>query len=481
MGAGAPTRRADRGRLRFVIAIAGALLLAGGPGAPRAAAQLDPVNEPETAKAPPEVKDEKPAVDATPPTDANKDEWYSIHGQATVVSQGNWKFTSPYVGPNSLLPLLNYRTTNTDTLYLDARPWQGTEIVFNPEVSGGRGLSNTLGMAGFPNGEATRVGAVQPTPYVARLFVRQTIGLDGDVERIESAPNQLAGVRDIDRITFTAGKMSATDFFDDNRYSHDPRTQFLNWSLMFDGAWDYPANTRGYTYGVSMDFNTRYFAFRYGIFAEPAEANGADFDPHILNANGQIVEFEERYEIGGRLGKIREWAFLNHAHMGNYREALAEMPVDPDITKTRAYRYKYGFGTSIEQELATNLGVFLRAGWNDGQSESWAFTEIDQTVATGLDVKGALWSRPKDDAGLAFVVNGLSDAHRDYLAAGGIGFIIGDGRLNYAHEEIVELFYNWVPRDWLILTADMQGVNNPAYNHDRGPVAIFGIRMHMAF
>ncbi len=472
---------ANRSRLRFLAVIAGALLLAGGPVGLRAVAQSEPTPDQQGATNPPRSKDDTPEAAAAPPADATKDEWYSIHGQATVVSQGNWKFTSPYVGPNSLLPLLNYRTTNTDTLYLDARPWQGTEVIFNPEVSGGRGLSNTLGMAGFPNGEATRVGEIQPTPYVARLFLRQTFGLDGDVEQVEAGPNQLAGVRDIDRVTFTAGKMAATDTFDDNRYSHDPRTQFLNWSLMYDGAWDYPANVRGYTYGATVDFNTRYLAFRYGVFGEPREANGSAIDPHILNANGQIAELEERYEIGGHPGKIREWAYLNHAHMGNYREALAEMPVDPDITKTRAYRYKYGFGTSVEQELATNLGLFVRAGWNDGQSESWAFTEIDQTAAAGLSVKGALWSRPKDEAGLAFVVNGLSDAHRDYLAAGGIGFIIGDGQLNYAHEEIVELYYNWVPREWLIVSADFQGVENPAYNHDRGPVAIFGIRVHMAF
>jgi high affinity Mn2+ porin len=457
-----------------------ALLLAG-VEPPRAVAQPPPMPDQQGAKNPSDSKDEKPEAAAAPPAEAAKEEWYSIHGQATVVAQGNWKFTSPYVGPNSFLPLLNYRTTNTDTLYLDARPWQGAEVVFNPEVSGGRGLSNTLGIAGFPNGEATRVGAVQPTPYVARLFLRQTFGLDGDMERVEPGPNVLAGFRDIDRITVTIGKMSATDFFDDNRYSHDPRTQFLNWSLMYDGAWDYPANTRGYTYGGAVDFNTRYLAFRYGVFAEPAEANGAEFDPHFLKANGQIAEVEERYDLGGHPGKVREWAFLNHAHMGNYRESLAQMPVNPDITQTRAYRFKYGFGVNVEQELATNLGIFLRAGWNDGQSESWAFTEIDQSVSTGLNLKGALWSRPKDEVGLAFVVNGLSDAHRDYLAAGGIGFIIGDGRLNYAHEEIVELYYNWVPKEWLIISADFQAVNNPAYNHDRGPVAIFGIRMHMAF
>jgi high affinity Mn2+ porin len=463
----------------FIVAVAVGFVLAAGVLCPRAVAQTEPNQTTDASKNPPEAKDAKPQGDAGP--DANKEEWYSIHGQATVVPQGNWKFTSPYVGTNSLLPLLNYRTTSTDTLYFDVRPWQGTEVIFNPEVSGGRGLSDTLGVAGFPNGEATRVGALQPTPYIARLFVRQTYGLDGDVERIEAGPNQLAGFRDIDRITFTFGKMAATDGFDDNRYSHDPRTQFLNWSLMYTGAWDYPANTRGYNYGATAEFNTRYLAVRYGIFGEPTVANGSDIDPHFVKANGQIFEVEERYELGGHPGKIREWAFLNHAHMGNYRDAIAEMPVNPDITQTRAYRFKYGFGMNVEQELATNLGVFLRAGWNDGQSESWAFTEIDQTVATGVNLKGALWSRPKDEAGLALVINGISDAHRDYLAAGGVGFIIGDGRLNYGLEEIAELYYNWVPRDWLTIAADLQGVNNPAYNRDRGPVAIFGIRVHLAF
>jgi high affinity Mn2+ porin len=446
-----------------------------------------PASADEPPSPPAEAKDVTPA--GAPAPEAEKDEWYSIHGQATVVSQGNWKFRSPYVGPattpyvgaNSFLPLLNYRTTNTDTLFFDARPWTGGEIVFNPEVSGGRGLSDTTGIAGFPNGEAVRVGAIAPTPYVARLFLRQTFGLDGDMERTEAAANQLAGWRDVDRVTVTVGKMSATDLFDDNRYSHDPRTQFLNWALMYNGAWDYPANTRGYTYGAVIDFNTRFLAARYGIFGEPTEANGAEIDPHILKANGQILEVDERYYLGDHPGVIRQWAFANHAHMGNYREALAEMPVSPDITQTGAYRFKYGFGFNVEQELATDLGWFLKAGWNDGQSESWAFTEIDRSVATGLCLKGTAWSRPKDEVGLAYVVNGLSDAHRDYLAAGGLGFIIGDGRLNYGHEQIVELYYNWLPKEWLLLTADFQAVDNPAYNRDRGPIAIFGIRMHLAF
>jgi high affinity Mn2+ porin len=436
--------------------------------APNAETKKDASEKPETK---PEDKDKEKA----------KDEWYSIHAQATVIGQGNFPFTSPYFGPNSLLPNLNYRTTETATLFLDRRLWRGAELVFDPEISGGRGLSSTLGMAGFPNGEATRVGAVAPTPYIARLFLRQTIGLDGDQERVEVGPNQLAGWRDMDRVTVSIGKMSALDLFDDNKYSHDPRTQFMNWSLMDNGAWDYPANTRGYTYGMMIEVNTRYLGFNYGFFTEPAEANGAAMDPNVLQAWGQAWEFEQRYTLGDRPGSIRELAFLNHAHMGSYRESLALMPVAPDITATRAYRFKYGFGLNLDQELLPNFGAFMRLGWNDGQTESWAFTEIDRTISFGLSLKGAMWRRPKDELAVALVANGLSDAHRDYLAAGGLGFIIGDGALNYGPERIVEMYYNFELREGMNVSFDLQGVNHPAYNRDRGPVAIMGIRCHMAY
>jgi high affinity Mn2+ porin len=410
-----------------------------------------------------------------------KEEWYSIHAQATVIGQGNWPFPSPYLGPNSLIPDLNYRTTATSTLYLDTRLWRGAELIFNPEMSGGTGLSHTLGIAGFPNGEATRIGAIAPTPYIARFLVRQTFGLDGDLERVEAGPNQLAGYRDMDRITISIGKMSATDALDDNRYSHDPRTQFLNWALMYNGVWDYPANTRGYTYGGTVEFDTRYLSFNYGLFGEPKVAQGQDIDPHILKAYGQAWEFEQRFTLGDHPGAIRELAFLNHAHMGNYREALALSPVAPDITQTRAYRFKYGFGLNVEQEFAKNLGGFLRMGWCDGQSESWAFTEIDRTIAFGLSLKGARWRRPKDEVGAALVFNGLSDAHRDYLASGGLGFQIGDGALNYGLEQILELYYNLELREGMNVSLDFQEVRNPAYNRDRGPVSIMAIRCHMAY
>jgi high affinity Mn2+ porin len=424
-------------------------------------------------------KDEKKDEDKE--KEAPKEQWWNVHAQSTLVPQGNWKFRSPYVGPNSLPPILAYRTTATGTLYLDTRVWEGGDIVFNPEFSGGTGLGNTLGLAGFPNGEATRVGQIAPTPYIARLLIRQTFGLGGEQEDVEDGPNQLAGKRDVDRLTFRIGKMSAQDIFDDNRYSHDPRTQFLNWSLMYNGAWDYPANTRGYNYGATVELNTKWRALRYGIFGEPAVANGADIDPRFLKANGNVFEWEERYEVADRPGKLRLLAYLNNAHMGNYRQALELSPQDPDITQTRRYRVKYGFGVNWEQELSEDLGVFARLGWNDGHTESWAFTEIDATAAFGWALRGRAWCREQDVLGLAFVINGLSGPHRDYLAAGGVGFIIGDGRLNYGPEQILEMYYAWELRKGIIVTFDFQGVNHPAYNADRGPVAIAAIRAHLEY
>jgi high affinity Mn2+ porin len=408
--------------------------------------------------------------------------WYSAHAQATVVTQAHDHFHSPYIGPNSLLPVEPSATSMTGTVFLDARLWEccgnSTELIFNPEIAGGRGLSGTTGIAGFPNGEITRVGVPEPTPYIARLFVRQTLGLGGEQENIEDSANQIAGKRDINRLTLTVGKFSATDLVDDNRYSHDPRTQFLPWSIMYNGAWDYPANVRGYTYGVGIDYNTRWWALRYGVFAEPKFANSAEIDPKIDDANGHVLEFEQRYTLCSHPGKLRLLAYLNHAHMGKYSEALAEMPVNPDVTLTRAYRIKYGFGLSWEQELSKDLGVFGRLGWDDGHSESWAFTAIDRLAEIGLLLGGRCWCRPNDQVGLAFDANGLAKIHHEYLAAGGLDFIIGDGRLRYGLEQILEAYYNLSVIKGINVTLDFQEVFNPAYNRDRGPVSILALRVH---
>jgi high affinity Mn2+ porin len=251
---------------------------------------------------------------------------------------------------------------------------------------------------------------------------------------------------------------------------------------MYNGAWDYPANTRGYTYGIAIDLNQKDWAWRIGTFAQPNVAQGHEFDPNFVKANGSVTEFEYRYDLDDeRPGKFRVLAFFNNAHMGNYTYALNSGIIPPDITASRAYRVKYGFGLNVEQKLADDLGGFARVGWGDGQTEAWAFTEIDRTVSAGLVWDGRSWSRPADQLGLAFVVNGLSGPHRDYLAAGGIGFQIGDGALNYAPEEIVEAFYNLQLRKGIVVGFDFQAVRNPAYNADRGPVAIGAIRAHFEY
>jgi high affinity Mn2+ porin len=409
--------------------------------------------------------------------------WYSAHAQATMVTESHDVFPSPYIGPNSLLPHDIAPTSLTATLFLDARLWQregySADLVFNPELAGGQGFSNVMGIAGFPNEEITRVGVPQPTPYIARLYLRQVWGLGGEQETMKDQLNQIAGKQDVDRFTLIVGKLPATDIADDNRYAHDARTQFLNWALTYNGAWDFPANVRGYTYGIALEYHTRDWTLNYGIFAEPEYANGAPLDPHFLKANGQVLELEERYQAGGRPGTVRVLGYLNLAHMGNYRQALAEMPVDPDVTQTRATRAKYGFGLNFDQEVSDDLGLFGRLGWDDGQEETWAFTEIDATASLGLVLRGTRWHRPGDRVGLAYVLNGLSDAHKDYLAAGGLGFIIGDGRLNYGLEQIMEMYYRFQILAGMGVGFDFQEIFNPAYNRDRGPVSVFSLVAHI--
>jgi high affinity Mn2+ porin len=359
--------------------------------------------------------------------------------------------------------------------------WEGTEIVFTPEVAGGAGLSNVFGMAGFPNGEMTKVGSVEPTPYISRLYVRQTWGLGGEQEKIAEAPNTVAATVDIDRVVLVAGRMAAPDLFDDNRYSDDPRSQFMNWSLMLNGAWDYAADTRGYVYGSGITLNRKDYAIRYALFAMPSSANGYNFDPKILLANSHNFEYQRNISVNDRPGHVHFLAYLNRAHMGSYSESLAEMPVNPDITATRAYRSKYGFGLSLDQELTDDLGIFSRLGWNNGQTESFVFTEIDRTASLGLSLQGNRWGRKNDNVGLAGVINGISGVHAAYLAAGGLGFQLGDGRLNYGYEEVIETYYRYQLRPGIHISVDFQEINNPGYNRDRGPVFVASGRFHFEF
>ena len=418
---------------------------------------------------------------------------WSLHLQNTDVVQGTTDFDSPYRGVNSVTPDQT-RETVTLTLFLARALWQGAEVAINPEYAQGQGLSRTHGVAGFPNGEATKAGSIPGKFDLERLFFSQVIGFGGEQEDVPDGLNRVAGKEDVSRLTLVAGKFAASDYFDDNSYNHDDRSQFLNWSIWESGAWDYPADAKGYTYGLAAEFNQKFWAVRYGALALPRVANGIAMASNISQTLGQVVEGEGRYTLfGGQPGKARLLGFANHAHMGLYSAALKEERADPslgapDIIQSRAYRWKYGGALNLEQAFTDDLGAFLRLSFNDGRTETWAFTEIDRSAAFGLSLKGKRWHRGDDTVGLAGVVNGLSSEHRSYLQAGGTGIILGDGRLDYAPEEILEFYYEAkLPAIVTFvavaasLTFDYQFVNDPGYNSDRGPANIVGARLHLDY
>jgi len=410
---------------------------------------------------------------------SKKDDRWSVHAQATVVAQTHGPFRSPYLGLNSLQSRRESRGSLTTTLFLGLKLKRGTELYANPEVAGGKGLSGVLGLADFPNGEITRVSTPTPKPYLGRVFIRQTWGLGGGSEFVEAGPNQLGGSQPVSRLTLTLGKISVTDLFDTNTYSHDPRTQFLNWALMDNGAWDYPADARGYTWGLALELTQHRWSFRVGSFMEPVRANQMALDGHLRRNHGEVAELELRHAVSGRAGKVKFLAYVNHANMGSYRLALSKRPVNPDITQTRRPdTVKYGLGLNLEQALTSDVGAFLRLGWNDGKTETWAFTEIDRTAHLGLQAQGRAWRRPQDVVGLAAVRSGLAPDHRDYLAAGGYGFLVGDGRLNPGSERLLEAYYAFKVVRTFTLTPNYQFFINPAYNRDRGQVSVWALRLH---
>jgi len=405
---------------------------------------------------------------------------WTLHAQSTFIDQMHPGFDAPYSGTNSLDPREDWAHTVSLTLFMGHTLWPGASLYYDPEVTQGQGLSNTTGIAGFPNGEGSRASSVTPQYDTARLFVRQVVNLGGASAKVEDDQNQVAGTQDLDRLTFTLGKMSAGDVFDTNAYSHDARTQFLNWALVDDGAWDYPADAKGYTGGATVEWTQGARTLRYGIFMEPKDANGLPLDDRIDRAYGQALEGEQRYATGGRPGALRALVFWNRAHMGSYQDAL-DGPVPPDVTLSRQYRSKTGAGLNWEQEVADGVGLFARAGFDDGHTETWAYTEIDRTASAGVSAAGTRWGRPDDTLGVAGVANGLSPLHREYLAAGGYGFIVGDGRLSYEPEEILETYYNLRPAKGLAVALDYQFVSNPGYNRDRGPVNVLAVRIHLEY
>src|ERR1700744_2802063 len=415
--------------------------------------------------------------------DTVKEQRFNLHFQQTIITQYKPAFSAPYSGQNSLSTAAETQSSITSTLFGGARLWKGAEAYFNPEISGGAGLSKTLGIAGFPNGETFRVGSAEPKIYIARLYFRQTFEWGKKKDTITDDQNQLAGFKSKRYFTFTVGKFGMADFFDGNEFSHDPRTQLMNWSLMDNGAWDYPANTRGYVLGLFTELGQPDWTLRFAFTMVTTTANGAVWDAKILHANTQTIEYERRYTINGQKGTIRVLGFLNNGKFGNYAQAIAQNPTAPVVDSSQAYgRHKYGFGISADQYLTKDFGVFAKLSYNDGNTETWFFTEIDRSLSFGGVLKGTSWKRPDDELGLAFVANGLSADHRDYLAAGGYGFLIGDGKLNYSPELIAELYYKvnaFQKKFWL--SPDYQFILHPAYNADRGPVNVFGIRAHVEF
>jgi len=413
--------------------------------------------------------------------------WFPAHtlkGQTTAIVYKHPSFPAEYSGSNSLIQHEGSKLSITATLFAGVHLWPGGEIYFNPEVAGGEGPSGVVGVAGAINGETPRVASPDPVLSTARLFVRQTINLGGEKEKVVEDINQIAGERAVNRLVITIGRFAANDLFDVNAYSHDPRTQFSNWSLWENGAWDYPANTRGYTNGIATELTYSPWSLRLAIFQEPSEANGQQLDSHILNAHALTGEIEHRHVVGELPGAVRILTFANSSNAGRYSDSIEQGVSSgsvPDITLVRRYQMKYGFGVNVEQSLSSEFGIFGRIGWNDGHTESWAFTEIDSTASLGMSLHGSAWHRRDDVFGLAAVVNGISSDHRNYLAAGGSGFIIGDGALNYSNEMIAETYYSFQATSAFSLSPSMQYVINPAYNRDRGPVWFWGVRGHADF
>lgn len=417
----------------------------------------------------------------------DSDNW-SLHFQQTVIQQWHNDLSPRYAGDHSLAARENAKLSLTTTLFLARRLWKGASIIFNPEVAGGSGLSGATGIAGAPNGETFRIGDPSPQVYLARLYLRQVWALGPEQEQDEDDFNQLKGKRPTHYLALNVGKFSIADYFDQNSYSHDPRTQFFNWSLMSAGGWDYPANVRGYTAGAVLEYVRPGLALRLASTAMPSDANGPYLDPHYGKAHSETVELTKVYALRGHTGTVRLLGFRNQAAMGSYVQAVrdaAGQPDGPDVTAVRAdRRTKYGVVVNAEQEINKEIGVFGQFSYNDGHNETWAFTEIDRSLNLGVVSTGARWHRPTDRLGVAAVANGLSADHRAYLAAGGSGFILGDGRLDYGLEYIGEVYYSIdFPRYHAALSPDYQIVFNPGYNTSRlpGPVHIAGLRVHVEF
>jgi high affinity Mn2+ porin len=429
-------------------------------------------------------------ISAQPSPDIVNGSKWTNHFQLTTIAQKHSGFTSLYSGNNSLADTVEPTALSlTSTLFLGRKLWKGAAIYFNPEMSGGKGLSFTKGVAGALNGETYRVGATEPQVFIARAYLQQHFAIGKwEYENVSDDVNQVADRIPSSRITLTAGKFAMSDLFDDNLYGKDPRTQFFNWSIWANGAWDYPADTRGYTYGLVAELIKPAWSIKVSSVAVPRIANFHLLEYKIPKAHSETIEIDHTHFIRKKEGHVRVIVSNTKSKAPSYEQGLHALAtkdsflldvISGNAENTSYGGKKFGLGVNLEQNLTDQVGIFSRLGWNDGKYASWAFTEIDRTLTVGISTKGTGWHRVDDVVGIAAVENAISKNHKEFLQAGGYGFIIGDGRLNYGYESIVEFFYNTRLLNFLWASFDYQFVNNPGYNKDRGPVHVFAVRVHV--
>src|SRR5580658_1495098 len=423
--------------------------------------------------------------------DAQMQTW-NWHVQNTDIVQGYPPFAAKYYGPNSLPSGGQARETVSLDLMAGVRLWTGAEAHVDGLMWQGFGLADTEGVEGFPNGEAYRLGTRVPEGNLARLFIRQTIGFGGEQEDVPDDELTLAGKQDISRLTLTLGRMSAADIFDRNAYANDPRTQFMNWAFVNSEAWDYPADSLGYTTGLTVELNQPKWTLRYGFFQVPRYQNSLTAEDQILKwpyvssaqdgrlllAWGMVTEIERRYSANDHPGTTRLLAYLDRADRGSYQEAVDSPTRPANIGAANKYRVTYGFGLNLEQEVVKDVGVFSRLGWNNGQNEAWMFSDVDYAASLGLSIEGDSWHRSEDTIGLAGSFSGISKVEQEFFGAGGWGILAGDGHLNYGWERLLETYYNFQIWKSVHATVDYQFITNPAFNRDRGPVSVFALRLH---
>ena len=426
------------------------------------------------------------ATASTPPPaspDHAHDGW-NLHAQATYIEQGDPGFRSPYRGVNSLSGSKQAKNTLTMTAFSDVRLWTGADLVFDPELDQGFGLSGTHGVAAFPSGEAQKASFAVPRLGVDRFLVRQTFGFGGPQDTIADGPNQLATTLDASRLTVSAGRITVADYFDGNADANDPRTNFLNWNVYSAGAYDFGMDQFGWTWGAVAELLHGAWGLRAGYFLLPAISGANVFDTHVLERGEYALELERQYTLGGQPGAVRLLGWVNRGTMGTYDAALAlpaSTPNYPDITLTREIRTNPGGVISADQAVTNDLGLFSRLSWSPGHLEIIGTTDCSNSVLFGGVLKGRAWGRPNDAIGLSGVTGGLSSDARAYFAAGGLGIVIGDGALNYHREQVLETYYALMLEQWATVSLDYQFIADPAYNADRGPVSVFSLRIHTAF